>query len=70
MTPRADDFEELLEQRNWANRNGLGWDPDAIAPPMRGGVYERERPVAERSSWLLVAAGAALVAFAIVVLKL
>ena len=24
--------------------NPGGWNPDAVAPPMKGGVYERERP--------------------------
>lgn len=62
------DLEELLEQRNWASRNG--WDPDAIAPPMRGGIYERDRPVQERSSWILVTIGAVAVLFALTVLKL
>ena len=62
------DLEELLEQRNWAGRNG--WDPDAIAPPMRGGIYERDRPVQERSSWILVAIGAVAVLFALSILKL
>ena len=37
---------------------------------MRGGIYERDRPVGERSSWILVAIGAAAVLFALTVLKL
>jgi hypothetical protein len=29
---------------DWTNNPRTGWNPDAVAPPMRGGVYERDRP--------------------------
>lgn len=61
----------MLEERAWRDRNGLddlAWNPDAVSPPAKGGVYEREAP--ERSSWWLVLAGVCFVAAALLAVKL
>lgn len=49
--------------------NRKGWDPDAVAPPSTGGVYDREASP-PRSGWWLVLIAVVLIFIAVKVLGL